>query len=74
MALSVGAYLLGTSASLAAGTLVGGAYFAAYAVGYLATTAVTSILMKALAPKPSSGGNRGYTVNSSGLLCCRSWS
>ena len=67
MALSVGAYILGTSTALAAGTLVGGAYFAAYAVGYLAITAVTSIIMKALMPKPSSqAGNRGYTVNSKG--------
>ena len=50
MALQVGAFLLNTTAALSAGTLVGGAYFAAYAVGYLAITAVTSIIMKALMP------------------------
>ena len=65
MALSVGAYLLGTTSALAAGTLVGGAYFAAYAVGYLALTAVTSVIMKALMPSASNSG-RGYTVNSQG--------
>ena len=46
--------------------------FIAYAVGYLAITAVTSVIMKALAPKPSAqsaaggAGARGYTVNSQG--------
>ena len=71
MAVTVGAYILGTGAALAAGTLAGGALFAAYAVGYLAITAVTSIIMKALTPKSSAqssadSGSRGYTVNSRG--------
>ena len=70
MAVSVGAYILGYGAALAAGTLAGGALFAAYAVGYLAITAVTSIIMKALMPKSSAqggaAGSRGYTVNSQG--------
>ena len=65
MALQIGAFLLNTTAALSAGTLVGGAYFAAYAVGYLAITAVTSIIMKALMPSASNSG-RGYTVNSQG--------
>ena len=67
MAVSVGAYILGYGAALAAGTLAGGALFAAYAVGYLAVTAVTSIIMKALMPSAqSAAGSRGYTVNSQG--------
>ena len=67
MALTVGLNILGLStsaASIAAMSTI--SYFTAYAVGYLATTALTSILMKALMPEPSSGANRGYTVNSSG--------
>ena len=61
MAAQVGVFLLSKI-----GITVAVNTFAAYAVGYLATTAVTSILMKALMPKQSSGANRGYTVNSSG--------
>ena len=62
----VGATLLGITAGTAAAT-----GFLAYAVGYLAVTAVTSVIMKALAPKPSAltaggAGARGYTVNSQG--------
>lgn len=68
MALVVGASLLGTTA--AAATLAGGALLVgSYVVGYLAITAVTSIIMKSLAPKPSAqgaAGSRGYTVNSQG--------
>ena len=67
----VGAYILGTSALLAAGTLAGTAYFAAYAVGYIVTTFAVTTLLGALAPKrtPSSaaaGSNRGYQTNSLG--------
>ena len=71
MALVVGASLLGTTA--AAATLAGGALLVgSYVVGYLAITAVTSVIMKALMPKPSAqsaaggAGARGYTVNSQG--------
>ena len=70
MALIVGTIITtGATAAIAVGTA---AYYAAYVVGYLALTAVTSVIMKALAPKPSAqsaaggAGARGYTVNSQG--------
>ena len=62
MAASVGVYLLGS-----VGVTVAATSFVAYAVGYLAITAVTSIIMKALMPSAqSAAGSRGYTVNSQG--------
>ena len=62
MAANVGVYLLGS-----VGVTVAATSFVAYAVGYLAITAVTSIIMKALTPSAqSSAGSRGYTVNSQG--------
>ena len=62
MAAQVGVYIFG-----AAGVTVAATSFAAYAVGYLAITAVTSIIMKALMPSAqSTAGSRGYTVNSQG--------
>ena len=66
MALSVGSFLIGGLS----GTVAASTVFFAYAVGYLAITAVTSVIMKALMPKPSAqggaAGSRGYTVNSQG--------
>ena len=53
MAAQVGVFLLKQ-----VGITVLATSFTAMAVGYLATTALTSILMKALMPKPSSGANR----------------
>ena len=67
MAFVVGTAILG---SAVAATTVG--IIVTYAVGYLAITAVTSIIMKALMPKSSAqnaaggAGARGYTVNSQG--------
>ena len=74
MALQAGIAILsaaGASAAFVTAAAVVGtaAYFVAGFVGYLAITAVTSIIMKALAPKPSAQsqqGARGYTVNSRG--------
>lgn len=63
MAASVGAFILSAGATTTAAT--GGAlFFAQYAVGYLATTALTSTVLNALAPKPSlsNAGATGYQV------------
>ena len=60
MAAQVGVYLL-----KAVGITVASTSFAAMAVGYIATTAITSIIMKALMPSASNSG-RGYTVNTQG--------
>lgn len=63
---TVGAYLItgaGVSASaVAAMTMT--TYLTYYAVGYIATTLVTSALLSALSPKP----NKGSSAGSSGLL------
>ena len=46
MAVTVGAFLLGQTVATA-----GAAYFVQYAVGYLATTALTSVALSGLMPK-----------------------
>lgn len=65
MAISAGVALLSaatTSAfAIAAGTYVAGAFLTSFAVSFALGAA-----MKALAPKPSVGGNRGYQTNSLG--------
>lgn len=58
---TVGAAILGPSLT-AATTLAGGYALGAAVVGYLATTAITSLVLSALAPKPSAG-NQGQIVN-----------
>ena len=64
---TIGAYIITGAASTAAvGSL---AYFGFMAVGYIATTLVTSALLSALAPKPdfgSSAGSGGLLVNGKG--------
>ena len=61
MAVTVGAFLLGQTVATA-----GASYFLQWTVGYLATTALTSTVLNALAPKPSfqSAGSTGYQVAS----------
>jgi hypothetical protein len=55
---SIGAFILGKAGAAAAGA------FLTSAVGYLATTVVTSWAMSALAPRPSMAGNvQGTLVN-----------
>ena len=65
MAISAGVALLSaatTSAfAIAAGTYVAGAFLTSFAVSFALGAA-----MKALMPKPSVGGNRGYQTNSLG--------
>lgn len=65
MAISAGVALLSaatTSAfAIAAGTYVAGAFLTSFAISFALGAA-----MKALAPKPSVGGNRGYQTNSLG--------
>ena len=62
MVASVGVAIIG-----AVGVTVAATSVAAYVVGYIAVTAVTSIIQKALMPKPTAGqAARGYTVNSKG--------
>ena len=56
---TIGAYIL---TSVGATTLAASAV-AAYVVGYIAITAVTSVVLKALAPKQAGGG-----ANSAGIL------
>lgn len=63
---TIGTAILGSSLTAATTITVAGSAFAlgAYVVGYLATTAITSVLMKALAPTPSSSSaNRGTIIN-----------
>jgi len=63
---TIGAYIITGAASTAAvGSL---AYFGFMAVGYIATTLVTSALLSALTPKPDFGsiGSGGLLVNSKG--------
>ena len=66
MAVTVGAFLLGQTVATA-----GAAYFVQYAVGYLATTALTSVALSGLMPKPdipnlstgANAANRGYQIS-----------
>ncbi|QBQ72763.1 putative tail fiber protein [Roseobacter phage CRP-6] len=63
---TIGAYIITGAASTAAvGSL---AYFGFMAVGYIATTLVTSALLSALSPKPDFGsiGSGGLLINSKG--------
>lgn len=61
--ITVGSFILGPS--LTAATTIGTFALGAAVVGYVATTAVTSLLLRALAPDmPSSAANRGTIVNS----------
>ena len=63
---TIGAYIITGAASTAAvGSL---AYFGFMAVGYIATTLVTSALLSALMPKPDfgAGGSGGLLVNGKG--------
>jgi len=65
MAMAAGAFILG-SASTAAAVATYGA-FTVYAVGFVATTAVTNVILRALTPKPSSATNTGgYNVTANG--------
>jgi hypothetical protein len=62
---TIGAYILGQTAA----TTFGIAMATQFAVGYIATTLVTSALLSALAPKPdfgSSAGSGGLLVNGKG--------
>ena len=62
---TIGAYILGQTAA----TSFGIAMAAQFAVGYIATTLVTSALLSALAPKPdfgSAAGSGGLLVNGKG--------
>jgi len=65
MAATVGAYLLGQAVATYGTT----AFFVQYAVGYLATSALTSVALYALMPKPdtpepsSNSANRGYQIS-----------
>lgn len=65
---TIGAMIVGGTGYTAAAATVAAAstmaYIGYYAVGYIATTLVTSALLSALAPKPSRGSGSG----SSGLL------
>jgi hypothetical protein len=65
---AVGALILGVSATAATSVVIAGATYAvgAYIVGYIAITAVTSVVLKALSPKPSSG--QYNSASSAGLL------
>jgi len=69
MALTTGAWLLGagaTATGVAAATAVYGA-FTVYALGFVATTLATNLVMRALTPKPSSStGTQGYNVTANG--------
>lgn len=67
MAATVGAMILGQTLA-AAGTTT---FLVQYAVGFLATTALTSVVLKGLIPKPnvpsgSNTANRGYQVSTRG--------
>lgn len=68
MAATAGAFLLtaGTG-TVASATLAYGA-FTVYAVGFVATTLATNLVMRALTPKPSSSssGTQGYNVTANG--------
>ena len=61
---TIGAYILGQTAA----TSFGIAMVAQFAVGYIATTLVTSALLSALSPKPDFGvgGSGGLLVNGKG--------
>lgn len=62
---TIGAWILGQTAA----TTFGVAMVTQYAVGYIATTLVTSALLSALAPKPdfgSAAGSGGLLVNGKG--------
>ncbi len=62
---TIGAYILGQTAA----TTFGMAMVAQFAVGYIATTLVTSALLSALTPKPDFGsgaGSGGLLVNGKG--------
>lgn len=63
---TIGTMILGASATAATTITIAGAAFAAgaYVVGYIAVTAVTSVVLKALSPKQTAGGG----ANSSGIL------
>ena len=62
MVATVGVAIIGS-----VGVTVAATSFAAYAVGYIATTFVTNAILGALAPKPTvSGSNRGYQTNAIG--------
>lgn len=70
MAATVGALIL-TGSTAAAATATGLTLLAYNAVGYLATTALTSVVLSGLMPKPNLGGganqaNLGYQVSSRG--------
>ena len=56
---TIGTAILGASATAATTITVAGTAFAAgaWVVGYIATTAVTSVVLKALAPKQTGGAN-----------------
>jgi hypothetical protein len=62
---TVGAYIL-SSTGIAAGLSGAAAFYGAYIVGYLATTAITSWAISALTPKPDFGAqtSAGIMVNS----------
>ena len=66
MAMTAGAFLLTAGGSVAAATAAYGA-FTVYAVGFIATTAATNLVLRALTPKPSSATNTGgYNITANG--------
>lgn len=66
---TIGTMILGASATAATTVTIAGAAFAlgAYVVGYIAVTAITSVVLKALSPKQSSAGQYN-SASSAGLL------
>lgn len=69
---TIGAAILGASATAATTVVIGGASLAvgAYVVGFVAVTAVTSIVTKALSPSPAAiglGGSGIGSVSSGGI-------
>ena len=75
---TIGAAILGATATAATTVVIGGVSLAvgAYVVGFVAVTAVTSLVMKALAPSGSSvgsigGGSASGTVNKGTLVNTR---
>ena len=77
MVATVGAFILtaGATSSAAVAAAIGVNVAAMYVVGYLATTALTSVVLQGLIPKPrgprgtgggSNTANRGYQVSTRG--------
>lgn len=74
MVATVGAYILTAGAATTTVGMTVGMTMASYAVGYMVTTALTSVVLSSLMPKPkvpnvatgSNEANRGYQVSSRG--------